>query len=235
MCRARRFVLLLVVLSWLGLTVATATAQSPPIDALQQRIVEVTEQATPAIVEVQGRGAAIQWCHRQPAGARADGGPHDQSRPRYTVRLTDGRRLASQALGICEQMQGERLDCGLIKITEPQDLPCLPLGSSARLRASQPCLSISYPGGQVQQASPLFAWGDWQIGPWRADDSVHGPDGARRLRRTAAGSGWQSHRYPPRIGPRMDQNYDVPIDVFKTYWDQLNVAEAFRSGWSARA
>jgi serine protease Do len=211
-------------------TTIPARAQECPLELLQEQIYEVVDRSSPAIVEIRRRGTIFSGVIVSPEGHVLTAGHTIVPGRSYTVQLPDGRRLIGQALGASEQMRGERLDCGLIKVEPTEALPFVPLGSSEDLDPMQPCLSISYPGGQRPDSQPIVRFGSVRR-PSRSGRMIQssalmepGDSGGPLLDLEGRLIGIHS-----RIGARMDQNYDVPIDVFKKHWDALNVAQIFAS------
>lgn len=195
---------------------------------VQQRLYEVIDRTSPAIVEVQRRGAVFSGVIVSPSGFVLTAGHTIVPGERYTVILSDGRRLSGQALGASEQMRGERIDCGLIRVEHSEALPYVPLGDSSALKDDQPCLSISYPGGQRAGNQPIVRLGFVQR-PNRPGRMLQttalmepGDSGGPLVDLSGKVIGIHS-----RIGTGMEQNYDMPVNTFKTYWDALNVVHQF--------
>lgn len=215
----------------LGLLLQPWGVSAQPDEAaasIQQQIHQVIDGCLPAVVEIQRRGAVFSGVIVSPNGHVLTAGHTVAPGERYTVILPDGRRFSGQALGACEQMRGERIDCGLIRIQQAANLPFIPLGDSSSLASGQLCLSISYPGGQRPDNQPVVRLGRIER-PSRA---------GRMLQSTALMEPGDSGgplvdlsgrviAIHSRIGTRMEQNYDVPINTFKTYWDALNAPQTF--------
>ncbi|MBX3422441.1 MAG: trypsin-like peptidase domain-containing protein [Pirellulaceae bacterium] len=214
----------------LGVFSAHCSGQPSSVGQLQERIYAAVQAASPAVVEIHRPGSAFSGVIVSPQGHVFTAGHTIQPGLTYTISLPDGRRFRGQALGKCEQMRGERIDCGLIKIEYPDSLPYLPLGSTAGLRSDQPCLSLSYPGGQRADRQPVVRLGFVQrsLRPGRLLQSSAlmepGDSGGALVDLNG-----QLIAIHSRIGARMDQNFDVPVEVFRQYWDQLNIPETFSS------
>jgi serine protease Do len=127
---------------------AALSAQDLNIDRMQEQIFDVIKKTSPAIVEISRRGALFSGVIVSPQGHVLSAGHTVTPGQQYNIAMPDGRRLRGRSLGASEQMRGEQLDCALIKIEDADNLPFVPIGSSANLQMHQPCLSISYPGGQ---------------------------------------------------------------------------------------
>lgn len=211
--------------SWLS---PTCVAQPPDTQPIQGMIYRAIQSSTPAIVEISRRGSSFSGVIVSPEGHVLTAGHTVHPGQSYHLALPDGRNFEGTALGACEQLDGERVDCGLIMIKAPKDLPFVPLGESGTLQAKQVCLSISYPGGQRAARSPIVRLGliRWPIRGGRMIQSSAlmepGDSGGPLFDLHGRLIGIHS-----RIGLRSDQNYDVPIEVFKSYWDALNVPQYF--------
>jgi len=214
----------------LGLLLLTRAIVAQTTDAtnVQQLLYEVIDRCSPAVVEIQRRGAVFSGVIVSPKGYVLTAGHTVVPGNRYTVALPDGRRLPGQALGASEQMRGERIDCGLIRIMDSWDLPFVPMGDSSHLVAGQLCLSVSYPGGQRPAGQPLVRLGAVQRPPrpgrMLQSSALMEPGDSGGPLIDLSGKVIAIHS---RIGMRTEQNYDVPINTFKTYWDALNVVHQF--------
>lgn len=205
-------------------------AQTGDLLEAQQQIYDIIDRTSPAVVEIHRRGAVFSGVIVSPNGHVLTSGHTVVPGERYAVMLPDGRRLTGHSLGACEQMRGERIDCGLIRIADHQDLPFIPLGNSSVLSAQQPCLSISYPGGQRSSNQPIVRLGYIQR-PARQGRMLQstalmepGDSGGPLIDLSGKVIGIHS-----RIGNRVDQNYDMPVSAFRKYWDALNVVQQFSS------
>ncbi len=216
---------------WLFLCSCIASAGADELDlpSLQQQIYKVVEKTGPAIVEITRRGSVFSGVIVSPQGHVLTAG-HTVVDPDQVcnVMLPDGRRFRGKSIGCSEQMRGDQIDCGLIKIEGAIDLPYAEIGSSSQLRTHHPCLSISYPGGQRNRREPLVRFGYVSTAgaPGRMIRSTAlmepGDSGGPLLDLDGRVIGIHS-----RITQGMTENFDVPIDTFKLFWDQLNVPSKF--------
>jgi|LakMenE01Jun11ns_1017448.scaffolds.fasta_scaffold9958176_9 S1-C subfamily serine protease len=221
-------ILTLWLISLTVLSTAAFAQQIEEIQPLQANIYQSIRSATPAIVEISRRGSSFSGVIVSPQGHVLTAGHTVNPGQSYQLALPDGRRFQGIAQGACEQLDGEQVDCGLIMISDPMDLPFVPLGSSETVQAKQVCLSISYPGGQRAAQNPTVRLGLIRR-PIRSGRMIQssalmepGDSGGPLLDLQGRLIGIHS-----RIGTQASQNYDVPIDVFKAYWDALNVPQFF--------
>ena len=142
----------------------------------------------------------------------------------YQVLLPDGRRFDARGKG-----SNSVADCALLQITSDfDDLPYAQMGESKSLVQNQPCLSISYPGGQKARLAPVVRFGRL------ARDG----GGTRMLQSTALMEPGDSGGplfdldgrvigIHSRITDDMEQNFEVQIDTFKKFWNELNREKRF--------
>ena len=140
------------------------------------------------------------------------------------VFLPDGRQLDARGKG-----SNPEADCALLQIvTNVEDLPFVRMGDSESLVRNQPCLSLSFPGGQGSRGVPLARFGR----------VVETGRGDRMLRSTALMEPGDSGGalfdlqgrvigIHSRIGRSMSRNFEVPVDTFKKFWSELNREQFF--------
>lgn len=206
----------------------TLNAADIQIDSLQQRIYSTIEAVKPAVVSIGRRGSGFSGVIVSKDGQILSAGHAVRPGERYQILLPDGRRLSAVGKG-----SNSQADCALLQITtEVDDLPFVQMGESKSLVQNQPCLSISFPGGQGLKGVPVVRFGR----------IVRTARGQRMLQSTALMEPGDSGGplfdlqgrvigIHSRIGERMSRNYDVPVDTFKTFWNELNREQSFtRSG-----
>lgn len=206
----------------------TASAAEFDVESLQRQIYSTIKSAQPAVVSIGQRGSAFSGVIVSKDGHVLSAGHAVRPGTRYQVSLPDGRRFSAIGKG-----SNSQADCALLRITtEVDDLPYVQMGESASLVRNQPCLSISFPGGQRARGVPVVRFG-----------RIVQTGGSRRMLQSTAlmepgDSGGPLFDLQgrvigihSRIGQSMSRNYEVPIDTFKNYWSELNREQPFtRSG-----
>ena len=210
--------------------VSSTTLGATEIDvpALQKKIYSTIEDVTPAVVSISLRG------RRQLGGfsgviVSKDGhvlsaGHAVRPGGKYEVLLPDGRSFNAVGKG-----SNGVADCALLQITSDfEDLPYAQMGESKSLVKNQPCLSISYPSGQRAKLAPVVRFGHL----------VRDGGGTKMLQSTALMEPGDSGGplfdldgrvigIHSRITEGMEQNFEVPIDTFKKFWNELNREKRF--------
>ncbi len=194
---------------------------SPPINreelkTLQTRIRELTPRIIPSTVAIQvgranGSGVIIDAEGHVLTAAHVAGTPGR----RATIYLSDGKAVSGITLGM-----NQKLDAGMIKITDEGPWPHAPLGRSADVRDGQWCLATGHPGGYDPDRPPVLRWGR----VLKTDDSailsdctlVGGDSGGPLFDLQGRVIGIHS-----RIGKNLTINVHVPIDPYRESWDRL--------------
>ena len=206
----------------------TLSATEIDVPALQKKIYSTIEDVTPAVVSISLRG------RRQLGGfsgviVSKDGhvlsaGHAVRPGGKYEVLLPDGRSFNAVGKG-----SNGVADCALLQITSDfEDLPYAQMGESKSLVKNQPCLSISYPSGQRAKLAPVVRFGHL----------VRDGGGTKMLQSTALMEPGDSGGplfdldgrvigIHSRITEGMEQNFEVPIDTFKKFWNELNREKRF--------
>jgi len=139
-----------------------------------------------------------------------------------TVIFPDGRRAAAKALGA-----NFSRDSGLAKISEPGKWPHVEMGHSDDIKPGTWCMALGHPGGIQQGRTP----------PIRLGRVLNAGKGARFLVTDATvisgDSGGPLFDLEGRvigvhsnIGMSVNQNQDVPIDVYREQWNDLLAGKA---------
>ena len=207
--------------------VSPSVAEDFDIASLQKEIYSTIESVRPAVVSL-GRGSfsgvivSKEGHILSAAHAVRPGG-------RYPVLLPDGRRFTAIGKG-----SNPQVDCALLKLTKKvDDLPFVQMGESASLVINQPCLSLSFPGGQGTRGVPTVRFGRIVRSNSRSSRGMlqssalmePGDSGGPLFDMDGRVIGIHS-----RIGREMSRNYEVPVDSFKKYWNELNVERTFTRG-----
>ena len=202
---------------------SNANAAEFDIDSLQKRIYTTIESVKPAVVSI-GRRGSFSGVIVSKDGHILSAGHAVRPGSRYSILLPDGRRFSARGKG-----SNPQADCALLKITSPvADLPFVQMGESKSLVRNQPCLSISFPGGQGTRGIPVVRFGR----------VVRTSRGRGMLQSTAlmepgdsGGPLFDLHGrvigIHSRIGQSMSRNYEVPVDTFTKYWNELNRERSF--------
>ena len=211
----------------LALVLVSSTALSAAefdVDSLQDKIYSTIESVQPAVVSLGRRGTAFSGVIVSKEGHILSAGHAVRPGERYRVLLPDGRRLVALGKG-----SNPQVDCALLKITtKVDDLPYVRMGESKSLVRNQPCISISFPGGQGTRGVPVVRFGrlirnSQRRGTLQSTAVMEpGDSGGPLFDLDGRVIGIHS-----RIGRSMDHNYEISVDTFKTYWNELNREEYF--------
>ena len=102
------------------------------------------------------------------------------------------------------------------------------MGDSDTLVKNQPCLSIAFPGGQGSRGVPVIRFGRL----------MQGGANARMIQSTALMEPGDSGGplfdlqgrvigIHSRIGRSMARNFEVPVNIYKEFWNELNEENSF--------
>ncbi|MDB4694962.1 trypsin-like peptidase domain-containing protein [bacterium] len=221
----RSFTLLL---AFVCISFGTATLRAE-FDAteLQTSIHQTIESVQPAVVAIRGSRSAFSGVIVSADGHVLSAGHAVKPGSRYQVILPDGRRFRARGKG-----SNPKADCALVQITEKiSDLPFVQIGESSNLVANQPCIGISFPGGQGTREQPAVRFGrivrSARPGGMLQSTALMEPGDSGGALFDLHGRVIGIHS---RIGRSMNQNFEVPIDVYKKYWNELNAERSFTGG-----
>ena len=235
-----RFVLILV-LALLVTSPGKCLAQDRDLDlqSLQADVLETIDRVRLTVVRVSGGGTAFSGVIVSPEGHVLSAAHAVKPGVDYRITLPDGRRFRGVGKGTNDQT-----DAGLVKITNPgNNLPYSPMGDSGSLADNQPALGLSYPAGQKTGADPVVRFGR----------IVRSPDNRSRGNRSRGNRSRGNGRFlqssvlmepgdsggplfdldgcvigiHSRIGQSMDRNYEVPINIYRAHWNELNRERTF--------
>lgn len=148
---------------------------------------------------------------------------------KFTIMLHDGRKLPATSCGVSPS-----LDCGLIKIDKDSiegiQLPFAELGWSSAMRAGDVCLSLGHSGGDVNGRPAVARIGfivdpiSPEYGMIRSSCLMEPGDSGGPLF-DISGRVIGIHSF---IGDSLNANYEVPIELYRRYWDDLQKEDTFR-------
>ncbi len=140
-----------------------------------------------------------------------------------TIIFSDGRRVAAKALGA-----NFTRDSGLVKITEPGKWPHVELGHSEDIKPGMWCMALGHPGGVQLGRTPPIRLGRILSarGRFLVSDAtvISGDSGGPLFDLEGRVIGIHSN-----IGMSVNQNQHVPIDVFRSQWNDLLASKTFGS------
>ncbi|MDA7874315.1 trypsin-like peptidase domain-containing protein [Rhodopirellula sp.] len=196
------------------------------VTELQSSIQQTIDAVQPAVVAIRGSRSAFSGVIVSSDGHILSAGHAVKPGSRYQVILPDGRRLRARGKG-----SNPKADCALVQITEKiDDLPFVQIGESANLVANQPCIGISFPGGQGTREQPAVRFGRIVRGARRGgmlqSTALMEPGDSGGALFDLDGRVIGIHS---RIGTSMSQNFEVPINVYKNFWTELNNERSFTS------
>lgn len=196
---------------------------------LQTKIYSAVNKALPAAVAISDRGNIFSGVIVSNDGIVLTAGHAVRSNRGYTVMLPDGRRLRAIGLGV-----NERVDMAMLRILKADNLPVAEMGHSSAVVSNQPCISISYPGTYDSKRGAVIRFGYVNRPITNNEGMIEstammepGDSGGPLLDLDGKVIGIHSN-----IRQSTSKNYDVPIDSFRQYWEQLQQREEFKiSGW----
>ncbi|MEM7478429.1 MAG: PDZ domain-containing protein, partial [Planctomycetota bacterium] len=203
-------------------------AQDFDVNALQSEIFSTIEQVSPAVASIRtkGGGGMFSGVVVSKDGKVLSAGHAVSPGTRYEIFLPGRRKLEGVGKG-----SNGRADCALIQITsEFDELPYVQMGDSDALVRHQPVLSLAFPGGQLARSKPLVRFG--RVTNTRTYNGMvqttalmePGDSGGPLFDLDGRVIGIHS-----RIGASMTNNFDIPVNTFKSFWNELNREERFTS------
>ena len=199
------------------------------VDKLQSKIFSAVEKSRPAVVAINDRGSVFSGVIVNKGGLVLSAGHAVRPYRTYTVMLPDGRKFKAKSLGV-----NLRIDMAMIQINNPENLPVAKLGRSSSIRPNQPVIGISYPGLYLSQRGSVIRFG-YVKRPVTANEGMiettsmmePGDSGGPLINLDGEVIGIHSN-----IRDNVQLNYDVPIDSFVKYWDDLKEPGWFEiDGW----
>ncbi|WP_186767717.1 trypsin-like peptidase domain-containing protein [Blastopirellula retiformator] len=210
-----------------------AASSDSALQGLEDQLVQVAKRARQATV-------AITFDHMSGHGSGVivsrDGivlsAGHCVMNPGQEVNilLGDGRKFRAEGIGLEKEY-----DCGLFKIDAAQlagqELPFVELGWSSQLRKGEPVFSTAHGGVRNTDRGPYLRFGR-VISPVSSNNGFiqstclmePGDSGGPLFNMDGRLVGLRS-----RIGlASLDENYDVPVDLYRFYWGSLHLKERFQ-------
>ncbi|MEJ2903428.1 trypsin-like peptidase domain-containing protein [Pedobacter panaciterrae] len=146
----------------------------------------------------------------------------------YLIMFPNGKSHVARGLGEIEFTENKMFpDVALMKIIEAGAWPYAEMGWSSSLKIDEPCLSIAYPE-TLNQTLPTLRFGRItdlknQFGFIQSTCVMEPGDSGGPLfdhfgRVVALHSA---------IGTDEDENYEIPIDLYRKYWTALNVSKTY--------
>lgn len=144
---------------------------------------------------------------------------------KYLVHFQDGRKFRAVGKGV-----NRNIDCAMLMITEQGEWPYAAMGDSNRLIVDEPLFCISHPGLHRADRGPVVRFGkvvrpiSSRFGMIQSTVKMEpGDSGGPLFDLHGNVIGIRSQIQQP-----VDENYDVPIDSFRTYWEKLEAEEEFK-------
>lgn len=194
------------------------------LESLQESIQKTIKQVRPAVVSISGRGTVFSGVIVSPEGRVLSAAHAVTPGGQYQVLLPGGKRLRAVGKG-----SHDRSDAAMLMITQPgDDLPYVPMGDSSSLVTNQPVLGLSFPGGQKAGSEPVIRFGrlvstNRNRGMLQSTALMEpGDSGGPLFDLNGSVIGIHS-----RIGRDMTRNYEVPVNTYRKYWNELNREASF--------
>ena len=194
------------------------------VDQLQAKIYKAIEKVMPAVVAINDRGTIFSGVIVSKQGHVLSAGHAVRPNRKYTVLLADGRRFQTRGLGA-----NTRVDMAMLKIQTTGNLPFAEMGHSSYVVSDQPCVGISHPGLFDSNRGAVVRFGHI-LSPVTSNEGMikstakmePGDSGGPLIDLDGKVIGIHSN-----IRRDEGSNYDVPIDSFKKFWDELKEPEVF--------
>ncbi len=140
----------------------------------------------------------------------------------YQITFANGKKLFARGLGRIVSN-----DAAMLKMTEKGKWPYAEMGWSSALKIGTPCISIAYPG-TVEAKTPTVRFGyvaepETKNGFMRTTCLMEpGDSGGPVFDMKGRVIGLHS-----RIEMSLDDNYEIPIDSYRRYWNALVLPENY--------
>lgn len=199
------------------------------LKSLQDTVEKTVKKVLPSVVGVQvgparGSGVIISKDGYVMTAGHVVGRPGQK----VTFTFSDGETAEGVTLGMFKSF-----DAGLMRIKDCDDLPFVEKGVSADLKSGDWCIASGHPLGYQPGRPPVVRVG--RILRVNEDavqtdcPLVGGDSGGPLFDLEGRVIGINS-----RIGPRMEMNFHVPVDVFTTNWERLAKGDQWEVSLPAR-
>lgn len=206
----------------------SATFSSAEADAFDRNLREVIQRVAPSSVRVVTNekltptgGVSASGVSVTADGIIMTAGHLVIPGGKYEIIFPDGRNAPAKGLG-----KVGIVDLGLLKITEEGSYPFSELGSSSDLKEGEGCFSIAYPGSFLTKSVVRFGYvRKVESNPGGDIGTNHilttclmepGDSGGPLFDMNGKVIGIRSY-----IGLSLDENYEVPVDMYRKYWNAL--------------
>lgn len=139
----------------------------------------------------------------------------------YEITFPDGTKVGARGLG-----KIGALDAGLLKISKSGKYPYAEMGYSAKLEKGDPCFSLAYPGSFGDKMVARLGFVEEVKRDLKGDVKSNyvlntclmepGDSGGPLFDIDGKVIGIRSY-----IGLELEKNYDVPVEVYRTFWEKL--------------
>ena len=203
---------------------------SSDLKAFKQQLQQVVAKVSPTCVQVITRAPL----GGNPNGVSASGvcvsvdgiimtaGHMTMPNAKYEIIFDDGRKVPAIGLG-----KIGKSDAGLLKITVAGVYPFAEMGYSSVLKEGYPCFSLAYPGSFSNKKVARLGFIEKVMTNLEGDVRTNiiinscimepGDSGGPLYDMDGRVIGTRSY-----IGLNLNENFDVPVDVFRIFWSALN-------------
>ncbi len=143
----------------------------------------------------------------------------------YVIIFPDGKEYMAKGLG-----RIQRFDAAVLKITQKGDWPFAELGWSSSLKTNEPCVSIAYPASFRPRMSVVrFGY------VANVSDPGRGMIRTTCLMEPGDSGGPVFDLYGRVVGLHsnirleLENNFEIPVDVYRKYWTALMKPEDYRT------
>lgn len=192
------------------------------VTELQKKVFSAVNKAMPAVVAIGNRGQIFSGVIVRKEGIILSAGHAVRPNRRFDVVLADGRQVKAVGLG-----SNQRVDIAMLKIIDEGVYPFVEMGHSSALVRNQPCVGISHPGRFDKNRGAVVRFGH-VTNPVTTNQGMilstskiePGDSGGALIDLDGKVIGIHSN-----IRRDEAENYAVPIDTYRKFWDDLSEAQ----------